>query len=270
MKKRFIVLIDFSTYSEWLLAFTYKWAQQVNSELLLVHHTTDLIPGLGDSEVLSELKYSSVERSINKLKSLAETVVGNNPFIKYHSNSYNVSSAVMKLQESNTTDYVFVGMNDKTGIEKLLISSTALQLADNIERVIIALPTATSDFHYDQLYIGIKNPHSLDTTHFEELLAITSDKYHHITFFSVVKDKAPLNEITEYLQLLCNKYAKLASLSYKIFESENTTQTIKDYMHENKGVLVIQKGPRNFIDIFRPYFTTEIVHHAQIPVIILP
>lgn len=270
MKRRFIVLIDFSDHSELLLTFSHKWALHADAELLLVHQVVRPIPSLGDAETLSKIKSSTIEQTLLRLKSFAERIVGPDTSIKYHTDLYNVSSAIVKLQAPDTVDYLFVGMNDKTGLENLIMTSTALQLTDHVNSIVIALPTTLKDLRFESLYVGIKPSYPLDESRFEELLSITSGMIGQINFFSMLKQDIDPDKSAAYLQGICTKYEGEIPVSYEIFETNNTTAAIKEYMQQNKGVLVVQKGPRNFIDIFRKFFTTEIVHHAQIPVVILP
>ncbi len=270
MTKRFIVSIDFSPHSEQLLTFSYNWATLAGAELLLLHHATELLPGLGESEVLASLKRDSEERGLIKLRSFTEALVGPDPRIKYYAHSYPVSSALIKLQQLDITDYLFVSLSDKNWIERLMMLSTNLQLTEQTNSIIIGLPTAISDFQFDTLHVAVKQKYPLNTSRFEELLSVTSDKIKYITFFSVINKGADRNEITVYLKEICSRYNRRAAVSYTISEASNASTGIKEYMSAHKGILVTQKGPRNFMDFFRSFFTTEVIKYAQIPVVILP
>ena len=270
MKKRFIVLIDFSDHSELLLACSHDLALQTGAELLLVHQVVRPIPSLGDSETLSKIKENAKQHTLSQLKSFAERIVGFNASIKYHTDLYNVSAAVAGLQEPDTVDYLFVGMNDKSALENLVMTATALKLTNHVDSIVIAMPTIVKDFRFDHLHVGIKQSFPLNESRFDELLAIISGTVSRINFFTMLKQGADIEKSTTYLQDICAKYEGQVPVSYEVFETNNANAAIKDYMQQNKGGLVIQKGSRNFSDIFRKFFTTEIVHHAQVPVIILP
>lgn len=270
MKKRFIVLIDFSDHSEWLLRFAYNWSILSNAELVLVHHAIAPFPGLGDREIISGLKEHSEEKAVTKLKSFAAQAIGIDPSIQFYPETHNISSAILKLQKPDTTDFLFVGMNSKAGIERIVMESTALQLSKEVDSIIIGVPTDLKDFCFDSIYVGIKQPYPLNEKQFEGLLSIVKGNIRYANFFSVLKKGADQEPTAGYLQNLCAQYEKTLDVSYKILDADNTTAAIKEYMQGNSGMLIVQKGPRTFMDIFRRFFTTEIVHHAQIPVIILP
>lgn len=270
MKRRFIILIDFSDHSETLLKFSYNWALHAGAELLLVHHVVRPTPALGDSETLSKIKRNVIEQTQVRLKSFAERILGPDASLQYHTDLYNVSSAVVSLQQPDTIDYLFVGMNDKTGLENLIMASTALKLTNHVGSIIIALPTTAIDFRFENLHVAIKQAYALNELRFEELLAITTGKISQVNFFSMLNRGDDSTKALAYLKNISARYGGQVPVSCNVFVASNTATAIKEYMKTNKGVLVIQKGPRNFIDIFRKFFTTEIVNHARVPVVILP
>lgn len=270
MKRRFIALLDFSEHSEVLLKFSYNWALQAGAELLLVHYITRPLPTLGDRETLDKVKHNAIEQTLSKLKNFAEATVGNDVSIKYHADVYNVSSAIIDLQRPGTIDYIFVGMNDKSALENLIMASTAVKLANRVDSIVIALPTADTNYNFSSMHIAIKQPYPLGEARFEELLSIAPGKIGQVNFFSVLEPGADRSKAMHYLEDICTRYKRLVPSSCQVIEAEHTTDAIKEHMQKNKGVLVVQKGPRNFVDIFRKFFTTEIINHAQIPVIILP
>jgi hypothetical protein len=49
MEKRFIILVDFSAYSENLIKYACDWSKQVNAELHLIHQTVVMAPAFSDS-----------------------------------------------------------------------------------------------------------------------------------------------------------------------------------------------------------------------------
>ncbi|MCU7574826.1 universal stress protein [Riemerella anatipestifer] len=55
MKKRIIVLVDFSEYSENLLKYASDWGSKVDVELVLVHQNNVLVPALADYKIETKL-----------------------------------------------------------------------------------------------------------------------------------------------------------------------------------------------------------------------
>src|SRR5690606_31575855 len=75
MKKRFIVLIDFSDHSENLIRYAYDLSLSNDAELLLLHQLTIAFPALGDPE--SKKLFTEVEKkkALENLTRLAKEVI---------------------------------------------------------------------------------------------------------------------------------------------------------------------------------------------------
>lgn len=270
MKRRFIVLIDFSYHSQWLLSFVYNWSKQVNAEVLLMHHVIDPTPGIVDREMISHYKQLNSEKALQKLKSFAEDTLGNAGEIQFVVNTFHLTAAISKTNEAGTTDYLFVGLNSKSFFEQLFFGNTALKLSKELDNIIIAFPTNTCDIRMDELYAAIREGYSLNEPALNDIIAIKGDMIRRINFFSVLKPKENGTESEEYLRTLCTAYGNKINSTSIVLRDEEPIAAIKNFMLDNKGVLLIQKGSRSFLDIFRSFFTTEIVNLASIPVIILP
>lgn len=270
MKRRFIALIDFSDHSEWLLSFSYRWSREVNAELLLIHRSTEMLPGMVDTESRNEMRRDSAERSIARLNAFVEERLGADTTIKYHGEPYNIAAAILELQTPEIRDYIFVGMNERSSLENLVIGSTALHLTEEIKSIIIGLPTTRYDFHFDKFHVAVKDTYPLKEAEFSDLLSIKQHMTQQAGFFSVLKPGNDHEKAEEYLNGLCARFGNDIQASYEILEGEDTVAVIKEYMLANNGVLVIQKGSRSLLDMFRRFFTTEMIRDAYIPVIILP
>lgn len=75
MKKRFIILVDFSKYSTNLIRYACDWSKQVKSELILVHQTIVLAPALSDNESRNQIAQHTNNESLRKLKALAKELI---------------------------------------------------------------------------------------------------------------------------------------------------------------------------------------------------
>lgn len=270
MKKRFIVLIDFSDHSKQLLPFVYAWAKKINAELILVHQVIKAIPGLGDSEALSNLKEDGKQSALKDLKIFAEEVLGQDPSIHFLADTSHLISMIESLEVPEVIDYLFVGMNDKSVVDRLFLGSTASELSKQLNKIIFAFPAMNTDINMDTLYVGIKEKYQLNEDAFHNLMAIMPGIVKQIHFFSALKPRESSEKTEEYLQLLRKQYNALFDTSYALFKNEEPITAVKDYMMANKGFLVIQKGSRALLDIFRKFWTTEMINMARIPIIILP
>lgn len=83
MKKRFLVLIDFSPGSADLLRYAYDWSRVVHAEILLVHHTSLLLPVFTDHDSKLALKKMAKDGALEKLKNFAKETLLNTARIQY-------------------------------------------------------------------------------------------------------------------------------------------------------------------------------------------
>ncbi len=176
----------------------------------------------------------------------AERVIGPDADIKYYLNSYNIPSAVMELQEQNTTDFLLVGVNSKTGIERLMMSSTALELAENVDSIIIALPAAIGDFGFNTLHLAVKHAYPVDEARFEELLSVAPGKIDYITFFSVLRHDEARDEVIPIIP------GSLLSISWyflKFFSSRVTVKLFQRMIYRSVFLAFLRLAQKIFCQL---------------------
>jgi ABC-type branched-subunit amino acid transport system substrate-binding protein len=120
------------------------------------------------------------------------------------------------------------------------------------------------------VYMGVNEKYAVNEEALDSLVAIKQGVIQQLSFISVLRPAEDEQKTEQYLQQLQAKYSQSVSVSYSIFRNEEPVKAIKEIMNKNHGVLVIQKGTRNLADVFRKFFTTEMIYNANIPVIILP
>lgn len=270
MKRRFIILIDFSDLSKLLLQLAYNWTKNTDVELLLINHAMQPVPAMGDNEVITSLKQSSEQEALKELRHFAQTAVGDDPALQYVTSASNLISVIEDLQTPDTTDVIFVGLNDKTLFDNLLFGSTAATLSKQLSSIIFAFPTNAKDVDLSKIYIGVNSRFPLNKTALQDLLQIKQDVIRQFSFFSIVKEKEEAKHAEENLRVLADQYQTFIHTSYEILLANDPTEAVKNFMLNNQGVLAIQKGSRSLMDLFRPFFTTEMIYMAKVPLIILP
>ncbi|MGN6294543.1 MAG: universal stress protein [Chitinophagaceae bacterium] len=270
MKKRFIVLIDFSDHSKHLLLLANTWAKKTNAEIVLVHQVIKPVPALATTDVIDKLKQSLKESALEELKSFASEVIDDSSTIRFLADTAHLISIIESLETPNTIDYIFVGVNDRSAIERLFLGNTASELSKQSDKILLAFPTTKTDISIDRLYVGVKEKYPINGKAFQNLIGILKDIISEIRFFSSLKPEEDQGSTEKYLQSLHTWYNDQVNSSYTIYRNEDPINTVKEYMVKNKGLLVIQKGSRTLADIFRKFWTTEMINSANIPVIILP
>jgi hypothetical protein len=270
MKRRFIVLTDLSDHSKRLLTRVHDWARKARAELLLVHQVVKAMPGFGDSEIIQSLRQAEMESAFAGLKLFAEEAAGDISDMYFHVDTMHIISMIEGLEAADTVDYLFVGLNNKPVIDRLFLGNTAAELSKQLNKIIIAFPAANNDIDVETLHVGIIEKYPLNEESFGGLMAIMAGIIKKLHFFSVIKPAESQEAAEKYLDALQACYAERVPTSYSVFRSEDPIGTVKDFMVKNRGILVMQKGSRNLLDIFRRFWTTELISMAQIPIVILP
>ena len=75
MKKRFIILVDFSEYSDNLIKYACDWSIRVNAEILLVHQSIVLTPALSENESRQQITHYTNDEALKNLKALAKELI---------------------------------------------------------------------------------------------------------------------------------------------------------------------------------------------------
>lgn len=270
MKRRFIVLVDFSDHSGRLLVFAHSWAKSTGAELLLMHQSAEPVPVLGESEVVERMKHDQALQAADKLQDFALTTIGHDHSAKYHATSSPIAPAIERLADVNITDYVFAGINDKPAIERIFTGDTTARLSEDLENIIIALPAARHGISVHELYVAVKAKYPVNEKALNDLIEIKGGIIDRVKFFSVLPAKTVESATEAYLERLCENHRPRIDTSYSIISDDDPVQASIGLMNRNQGMLALQKGPRGFADMFRKFFTTEMVRQSRVPIIILP
>jgi hypothetical protein len=101
-------------------------------------------------------------------------------------------------------------------------------------------------------------------------MAVMQGLIQEVHFFSVIKPEENPEAAGRYLEALHDRYAGQVRTSHTLFRNDDPISAVKGFMMQNRNILVIQKGSRTLLDIFRRFWTTELINIAQIPIVILP
>jgi len=243
----------------------------VQAELLLVHMHLDVTPGMGTTEVLQEIKKGSVVKAESEMKEFVFSVLGDDPAIGYFLETDHLIAALNAVNAPNITDFLIVGINEKSKLGNLLLGNTAIDLTnDTNNKIIVALPTTLESLHFHTMHVAVRMKFPLNHKELQSLIQVRKSEMKQIRFFSVIKSENDRQETEQYLNELCLQYKAWANTSYEVMINTDAMKEVKRYMTNNSGLLIIQKGSRSMLDVFRKFFTNELIHYAQIPVVILP
>ena len=272
MKKRFIILIDFSEHSGNLLKYACDWGKQNDAEMLLVHQSTVLAPALTESESKLQLAQHANEEALQKLKTLAKEIIP--PTVKV-SFSVSVSSLQLTLPELLAEPFenlIFTGIKGTGLFKKIFLGSVALQVIDNTNNIVVAIPKDIAAFSHEKIFVAVTDKHPLNIVELNKLLNFIDSENTTITFFYLAKPYEKTNDIEKHLRDLKVMFAERFDTDFAIYEGNNPFEDIKKVINNKiDEILVVQKGSRLLTDqLFRRFLINELVYEGQTPLIVLP
>ena len=272
MKKRFILLIDFSEYSDNLVRYACDWSKQVNAELLLVHQTSVLAPALSDIANKKYLTEHTNNEASQQLKKLAKELIPPGIKVSYFVSETNLKSVLTNLLEEPFENLVFVGLKGSGLLKKIFLGSVALQVIDNTKNTIVAMPKGKASFSPKKLFVAVTDKHPLNILELTNFLKFIDGTKTSITFFYLSKPNEKITGIEKQLSDLSALFAGRFHTNFAIYEGLNPFEDIKSVLNNNTDeMLIIQKGSRLLTDqLFRKFLINELVYEGQTLLIVLP
>lgn len=272
MKKRFIVLVDFSESSEALINYASDWARQINAELLLVHQSSALTPGITEYEIRQQLAHQSNQEALQRLKALAKELVPPSIPVSFSASEKHLLTTIPQFLAEPFDHLVFAGIKGTGLLKRIFLGSTVLQVIDNIENLVVAMPGGIDKFSPQRIFVAVTKKYPLNLLEFKKFLNFMDVKNTSITFFHLTKPHKVANNIERHLQELARTFADRYKTDFAIYEGDHPFDDIKKVINNNVNeILVIQKGSRLLTDqLFRRFLINELVYEGQTPLVVLP
>jgi len=272
MKKRFILLIDFSAYSANLLRYAYDWSTRVHAEIVLVHQASVMAPALTDNQSRNVIAEISNKEMSDKLKSLVKKTLPADAVVSYKVSDDTLLNIVSELLNQPFDNLVFAGLKGTGLLKKIFIGSKVLEIIEYANTLVVAMPKVVSKYNPGKIYVAVSEQNSININALYKAIEFIGSGIELITFFYHAKP----GEEKELMESELNKLSSLFSKKYKtqciIYDEENPITNIKDVINDTiEELLIIQKGSRMFTDqLFRKFLVNELVYEGQTPMIILP
>lgn len=272
MQNRFIVLIDFSPYSEHLIQFAYDWSKRINAEILLVHNTVVLSPVMTPHESKKELIHEANRDAFQRLKECAEAVLPKGTSVKRLVSEKELVILLRQLLLEPFNHLVFLGIKGTGLLKKIFIGSQAVNVIDSINNLIVAMPENAACCSRESIHVAVHKDYPLNILDLDKFLNFTGDEINRIGFFSVLTPNDDPDSTEKYLKELTELYSGKRNTSYKIYEGNSAFEDLKSIISKKKDeYIVVQRGSRTFLDqMFRKFLINELVYEGGTPMIILP
>ncbi|NHE57616.1 universal stress protein [Cyclobacterium plantarum] len=272
MKKRFIILIDFSIYSNNLIRYACEWGKQVDAELLLVHQTIVLAPSLSDKESRNQIAQHTNNESLRKLKSLAKELISPSIKVSYSVSEKNLLLTLNNLIEEPFDNLIFSGIKGTGMLKRIFLGSVALEIIDKTKNIIVAIPQEISTFSHTKIFVAVTEKYPLNIQELNRLLNFIDKENTNLTFFYLAKPNEKTKDMEKKLRGLEELFADKFVTNFEIYEGSNPFEDIKQVINNRiDEMLIVQKGSRLLTDqLFRRFLINELVYEGQTPLIVLP
>ena len=272
MKKRFIILIDFSEYSGNLIRYACDWGKQANAELLLVHQTIVLAPALTDKDIRQQITQHTNDKALHELKTLAKALIPPTLQVSFSVSENHLQITLPNLLEEPYDNLVFAGIKGTGLLKKIFLGSVALEVIDSTKNIVVAMPKEIDTFSHKDIFIAVTEKHPLNLLELNKFLNFIDSENTSITFFYLAKPYGKTKNIEKYLTDLTLFFAGRFNTNFAIYEGSNKFTDIKEIINNKiDEILIVQKGSRLLTDqLFRKFLINELVYEGQTPLIIIP
>jgi len=272
MKKRFIILVDFSEYSANLIRYACDWGIQANAELLLVHQTIVLVPALTEQDSKQQIIKFANDEALHKLKALAKELIPPTVEVSFSVSETLLQVTLANLLEEPFDNLIFAGIKGTGLLKKIFLGSVALQVIESTKSIIVAMPKEIATYSHTKIFVAVSEKHLLNLLALNKFLSFIDSENTSITFFYLSKPNEKTNNIERQLVDLTAFFADRFDTNYAIYEGSNTFNDIKKVINNRiDDILIVQKGSRLLTDqLFRRFLINELVYEGQTPLIVLP
>jgi len=272
VKKRFIVLIDFSEYSNNLVSYAGQWCKKVDAAMVLVHQLNVVTPSLADKAIRHQLASMAVDEAQQKLAALAVTFIPSSVKVTYSATENPLSSTLANFLAEPFDHLIFVGLKGTGMLKKILVGSTALDIINSTKDIVVALPKEVVAFSPEKVFVAVSEKHPLNTAALDKCIKLMKCDHIMITFFYLAKPHEKTDGMQTALNNFSSQFADSFATNTAIYEGNNPFEDIKLVVNNKMNeMLIVQKGSRLLTDqLFRKFLINELVYEGQTPLIVLP
>lgn len=272
MEKQFIILIDFSENTPNLLRQVEAWCAHSRAHLLLLHQADFVVPTRLDDRVREQVilqHNNEVEAEMRKLA--LETL---NPTTKFVCIATQLSLAdkLDQLMDEPHEYTVFAGLKGTGILKRLLMGSMVLNVVENLDTTLVALPTNTDGLLPKRVHVAVGNKYTVNATALNNFLELLGDRVELLRFFHLATKGKPQAKILGQMKSLEKLFKDKFPTQVMLHEDDSSVDKMKSVASGGSDdILVVQRGPRNLPDqLFRKFLTNELVYDGRVPLVILP
>ncbi|MBW7871033.1 MAG: universal stress protein [Flavobacteriia bacterium] len=272
MRKRFILLIDFSETSKNLIEYGCDWASHVYGEVLLLHQTPVQIPAFTDDKERNALIKKANQEAEEQLREIANGIIPPMIEVSYLASEKDLQHTLSELMEQSFENLILAGLKKYGFIKKFFLRNTIIHTIENTDNILVAIPNTLSDYSHKNIYVGISDKYQLNLFEFNRLLNFIDNKETRIVFFNLSRPEEDTSEVEKLLKEHADMFASKFRTFYEIYVTDSPSRNIQNVISgKSNELLVVQKGERLLTDyLFRKFLINDLVYDAETPLIVLP
>lgn len=272
MRKRFIVLIDFSEHSVNLIKYAADWAKRAEVDILLVHQTVVMAPGFADADSKRQIAEHAVKEARTKLSALSHDHIPKGINVSYAVSQQHLHSTLTTLLAQPFQNLIFVGMKGTGLVKKLVLGSVALDVINNTGNCVVAVPKDLHVFSRSTIHVSVTEKYPLNILELNNYLKFLDGPNVRITFFHLAGPNEGTEDVEKQLRELSELFSHRFETDFAVFAGIDPFQDIKKVVVDRTDeMLVVQRGSRLLTDqLFRKFLINELVYEGHIPLVVLP
>lgn len=267
MKNRILALIDLSENTEKFYLSINYFFKIIGGELLLVHEINKLIPSFTDSEQKKKLLLDEKNEAVKAIKKQSSLLELDN--IEVLVTDKNVINYINELKSEDKNEWIITGLKPFDNFKSFFTKSTILKLIEETHFIKLIIPCNKEITLIKHLKFATHPNFPVNLEKLKTVIQSFGSTLETITFYTIIDDSDDFFKIDSHLNDLANNFPNQKIVT-KIIQKKDANITIGvEFGFET--LLVIQKGPRNFLDlIFRKLTINQILESNITPLIILP
>lgn len=272
MNKRFIVLIDFSEYSNNLIKYACDWSREANAKIRLHHQTNAFLPAFADDKTKQFIVQEANEEALIKLRKLAKALIPDTVEVSFSVSEIDFHRTIPQMLEEPFENLIFIGLRGTGMLKKIFLGSVALEIIRNTENTVVAMPLGIDKFSHEKIFVAVGTKKLLNIEELNSFLDFMDHQNTNITFFHLAKPNENTAVVKKQLTYLSEMFADRFSTDFAIYEANNRIDGIKGVINNKiDEILIVQKGSRILTDqLFRRFLINELVYEGQTPLVVLP
>lgn len=272
MKRRLIILVDFSAHSPNLIRYACDWCIKADAVLHLVHHTIVHAPVMADRDSKRQIADLANAEAEERLREMGDALVPPAVDVSFSVSTVRLQVMLSQLLAEPFENLVLVGLKGTGLLKKLFIGTVALEVVEQTHHVVVAMPKDVTTFDHRSIHVAVSELHPLNIPALNSFLDFIDRERTGITFFHLARANEETTGMEQQLASLAATYADRFDTRTAIYQGSDPFADIKCVIgNSTDELLIVQKGSRLFSDhLFRKFLINELVYEGKTPLVVLP